>query len=106
MLFISGNRGSGRLLLLAIASILVYSIEILAQSGRSAVIRVTALDESDKPVAGALVEAKLKALVVETTLTNEKGEAELTRLSPGTFEIAISKESFEPLNQSDIALTA
>ena len=30
----------------------LFSVQICAQSGRSAVIRVTALDETDKPVAG------------------------------------------------------
>ena len=95
-----------RLSLLAIALIFLFSIQIGAHPGRSAGIRVTALDESDKPVPGALVEVKLKGSVVATTVTNEKGEAEFTKLAPGTYEIAISKESFEPLNQGDVALTA
>src|SRR5687768_12674655 len=91
---------------LAIASIFLFSAQIVAQPARSAVIRVTALDESDKPVPGALVEVKLKGSVVAATVTNEKGEAEFTRLAPGTYVVAISKESFEPLNQEDVGLTA
>jgi carboxypeptidase family protein len=92
--------------LLAIVSIFLFSLQVVAQPGRSAVIRVTASDESDKPVPGALVEVKLNGSVVATTVTNEKGEAEFGKLAPGTYEVAISKESFEPLNQSDVALTA
>lgn len=107
MQWTSGPHRLRKLLpLLAIASIFLFSIQIGAQPGRSAVIRVTALDESDKPVTGALVEVKLKGSVVATTVTNEKGEAEFTKLAPGTYEVAISKESFEPLNQGDVALTA
>src|SRR4030095_2768141 len=90
-------------------SIFLFSMPISAQSGRTAVssvIRVTALDEFDKPVTGAQVEVKLKGAVVATTLTNEKGEGEFTGLAPGTYEVVISKESFEPLNQSDVLLTA
>ncbi|MEK6322016.1 MAG: TonB-dependent receptor [Acidobacteriota bacterium] len=67
---------------------------------------MTALDESDKPVSGVLVELKLKGSLVSTTATNEKGEAEFTQLVAGTYEVAVSKESFEPLTQGDVALTA
>jgi hypothetical protein len=68
------------------------------------VIRVTASDESDKPVAGVLVEAKLKGVVAATAVTNEKGEVAFQNLAPGTYEVVVSKESFEPLTQSDVAL--
>src|SRR5438552_4042175 len=107
MQWTSGPHRLRKLLpLLAIASIFLFSVQIGAQPGRSAVIRVTALDEADRPVPGALVEVKLKGSVVATTVTNEKGEAEFTKLALGTYEVAISRESFEPLNQVDVALTA
>jgi len=67
---------------------------------------VTTFDESDKPVSGVVVEVKLKGSLVATTTTNEKGEAEFTKLGPGTYEVGVSKETFEPLTQSDVALTA
>ena len=85
---------------------LVLSIGIYAQQGASSVIRVTALDESDKPVAGVSVEVRLKGAVVGTATTNEKGEAELAKLAPGTYEVSVSKETFEPLTESAVALTA
>jgi hypothetical protein len=75
-----------------------------AQQTRAGVIRVTASDESDKPVAGVLVEVKLKGTVTATAVTNEKGEAEFANLSPGSYEVVVSKETFEPLTQSDVAL--
>lgn len=94
----------------AIALTLLLTMSVPAsvppQIGRSAVIRVSAFDESDKPVSGVLVEAKLKGSAVATAATNEKGEAEFTKLAPGTYEIVVSKESFEPLTQGDVVLTA
>lgn len=77
-----------------------------AQQIRSGVIRVTASDESDKPVAGVLVEVKLKGTVTASAVTNEKGEAEFASLAPGTYDVVVSKESFEPLTQDNVALTA
>jgi hypothetical protein len=85
---------------------LSFSSIAFARHARSVVLRVTATDESDKPVAGALVEAKLQGSTKATATTNEKGEAEFANLAAGTYEIAVSKESFEPLTQSDVVLTA
>jgi hypothetical protein len=76
------------------------------QQKRDATIRVTAFDEADKPVAGVLVEFKLKGVVVATTTTSEKGEAEVTTLLPGSYEVVVTKEAFEPLTQSEVALTS
>jgi len=84
---------------------LSFSSTAFASHARSVVLRVTTTDESDKPVAGALVEAKLKGSIKATATTNEKGEAQFANLAAGTYEIAVSKESFEPLTQSDVVLT-
>src|SRR5262245_48386311 len=94
------------LLFITVTLSLLFSTSILGQQARGALIRVTASDESDKPVAGASVEVKLKGTVVATTATNEKGEAEFANLQPGTYEVVVSKESFEPLNQGDVVLTS
>jgi hypothetical protein len=101
-------RAISRLLSLLCAIVVspLFSASVCAQQTRTAVLRVSATDESDKPVAGALIEAKLKGLVTATATTNEKGEAEFARLAPGTYEVVVSKESFEPLTQSEVALTA
>ena len=56
---------------------------------------------------GALVEVKLKGSVVATNSYQsepEKPSYPASRLEP--IEVAISKESFEPLNQDDVALAA
>jgi hypothetical protein len=77
-----------------------------AQQSRAGIIRVTARDESDKPVAAARVELKLKGSVAATAVTNENGEAEFANLAAGSYEVVVSKESFEPLTQGDVALSA
>src|SRR6266436_5124307 len=92
--------------LLIITLSLLFLTSVQAQQTQSAVIRVTTFDESDKPVSGVVVEVKLKGSLVGTMSTNEKGEAEFAKLGPGAYDVVVSKESFEPLTQSDVALTA
>jgi carboxypeptidase family protein len=94
------------LFILTIILALAFSVNVQARQNRNAVLRVAAVDESDKPVAGVSIEVKLKGAVVRTTTTNEKGEAAVPALVPGTYEIVVSKDTFEPLTQSDIAFTA
>jgi hypothetical protein len=107
MLWTSGPRRITTILTqLAIALSLFSFASAQTQQKRDATIRVTAFDEADKPVAGVLVEFKLKGVVVATTTTSEKGEAEVTTLLPGSYEVVVTKQSFEPLNQSDVSLTA
>src|SRR5690242_6356950 len=91
--------------LIAIGLCLLLSSVSFAQQAR-ALMRVTTSDATDKPVAGVLVEVKLKGSVAATGITNEKGETEFVNLAPGGYEVVVSKETFEPLTQSDVALTA
>ncbi|MEK6300126.1 MAG: carboxypeptidase regulatory-like domain-containing protein [Acidobacteriota bacterium] len=78
----------------------------IAQSRALGSIRVTTHDESEKPVAGVLVELRLKSAAIHSTTSNEKGEAEFANVAGGVYEVAVSKESFEPLNLSDVAVTS
>src|SRR6185503_19487644 len=94
------------LFILTIILALAFSVNVQARQNRNAVLRVAAVDESDKPVAGVSIEVKLKGAVVRTTTTNEKGEAAVPALVPGIYELVVSKDTFEPLTQSDIAFTA
>ncbi|MFY9553880.1 MAG: TonB-dependent receptor, partial [Blastocatellia bacterium] len=106
MLWTGGPLVFRRLVALFIfgAALLVPMSAPSQQTGSA--IRVIALDEFDKPVQGVHVEVKLKGAVVATTVTNEKGEAELPKLLPGTYEILVSKDTFEPLTQTDVGLTS
>src|SRR5438128_12123188 len=84
--------------------ILTGPSSVRAQLERTAVIRVTAIDESDKPVLGAMVEIKLKGSVVATAATNAKGEVEFAKLAAETYEVAICKHPFEPFSHGDEVL--
>ena len=85
----------------------LFSASAFAQQSRpAALVRIITSSESDKPVAGVEVQLKLRGTVVGTTKTNEKGEAEFVNIAPGTYEVVVTKEGFEPLTQSDIAVTA
>src|SRR6185369_16809828 len=102
---------SGARRITAILSLLVIFVSSLlapaAQAQTNAgVIKVTAVDESEKPVSGAVVELKLKGAVVGATTTNDKGEAEFTKVAHGTYEVGIAKDTFEPLTQTDLILAA
>ena len=94
------------LFILTIILALTVSVNVHARQNRSAVVRVAAVDETEKAVAGVLVEVKRKGAVIRTATTNEKGEAALAALPPGTYEVVVSRETFEPLTQSDVAFTA
>src|SRR5262249_6807284 len=91
------------LLVIFVSSLLAPAAQAQTNAG---VIKVTAVDESEKPVSGAVVELKLKGAVVGTATTNEKGEAEFTNITQGTYEVSIRKDTFEPLTQSDLILAA
>src|SRR6266567_4030324 len=107
MLWTSGARRIITILpVLIITLSLLFLTSVQAQQTHSAAIHVTTFDESDKPVSGVVVEVKLKGSLVGMMTTNEKGEAEFAKLGPGAYEVVVSKETFEPLTQSDVALTA
>jgi hypothetical protein len=69
-------------------------------------VRVITRDESDNPVAGVTVEIKKGGTSIASALTNEKGEADLPKVAAGTYDITVSKDSFEPLNQAGVAVAA
>ncbi|PYV37394.1 MAG: hypothetical protein DMG06_28220, partial [Acidobacteria bacterium] len=78
---------------------------IKADSSPLATVRVRTHEEAGNPVAGVLVQLNLEGSPVRSLTTSERGEAEFARLAPGAYEIVISKEGFESLKQSDIAVT-
>jgi Carboxypeptidase regulatory-like domain len=94
------------LLIFTLSSSLIFAGSGWAQQLSNVSIRITATDESEKPVAGVAVELKLKGKLVSTAATDERGETEFAKLLPGTYEVIVSKDTFETLNQTDIVLTA
>src|SRR5262245_4215295 len=92
------------------ALLLLFSIVAQAQQadqpGQSSLIRIIAQDEANNPVPGVTVQIKRDKEVVSATVTDEKGEAIAANLTPGKYEIIVSKEGFETRAQQGVALAA
>src|SRR6185503_14323499 len=87
--------------------LLVLALPAVAQVSRSlATLRVATEDQSNRPVAGVTVELKLAGTVVSAAQTNEKGETEFAKLTPGTYEVVIARQGFETLTRNEIAISA
>jgi hypothetical protein len=93
--------------LTALALVLALPFSVIARQVRpGASLRVTAHDEAEQPVAAVIVELKAGGKIVIKATTDEKGVAEFANLAPGTYEVVVSKEGLETLNQADVAVTA
>jgi hypothetical protein len=91
----------------ALALALALPFSVMAQSARpGATVRVTTHNEAEQPVAAVAVELKRNGTVVAKAMTDEKGVAEFANVAPGTYEVVISKEGLETLNQTDVTVTA
>src|SRR5262245_60486726 len=92
------------------ALLLLFSIVAQAQQanqpGQSSLIRIIAQDEANNPVPGVTVQIKRDKEVVSATVTDEKGEAIAANLTPGKYDIVVSKEGFETRAQQGVALAA
>jgi len=96
-------------LLAGLSAILVFVFAqsaLAQQSLTEASIHVTAADQSGNPVPALRVELKLKGAVISKATTDENGEATFKDLVPGAYEVVVSKEGFETLSQSDVAVTS
>jgi len=74
------------------------------QSPSTAVVRITVHDASDKPLVGVTAELKLKGTVVGTATSDEKGEVLFRSVAPGTYQVALSKDGFEPDSQDNLVV--
>ncbi|HKQ06781.1 MAG TPA: TonB-dependent receptor [Blastocatellia bacterium] len=93
------------LVVLALVPALGFSV-IARQARSTASLRVTAHDEADRAVTAVVVELKRGDAVVIKTATDEKGVAEFRNLAPGTYDVFISKEGLETLNQTGVTVQA
>src|SRR3954451_4480963 len=96
---------SWALVVLALVPALGFSV-IARQARSTASLRVTAHDEADRAFAAVVVELKRGDAVVIKTATDEKGVAEFRNLAPGTYDVFISKEGLETLDQTGVTLSA
>src|SRR5262249_40791121 len=91
--------------LTTVVLLLVSITPAFSQSAPNGKVKATTRDESDKPVAGVLVEVKKDNAVVSSGTSDEKGEVNLAGVPAGTYEIAVSKTGFEPLSQPDVVVS-
>lgn len=93
--------------LTSLALVLALAMSAMAAQARAgATVRVTAHDEAEQAVAAVVVELKRGGTIVTKTTTDEKGVVEFTNVAPGTYEVVISKEGLETLNQTDVTVSA
>ncbi len=71
---------------------------------QQASLRVSVKDQTGKPLAAAKIDVLRNGIIVNTAITNDKGEAEIIKLAVGAYDITASKEQFEPLTESSIEL--
>src|SRR5262245_52581981 len=99
------DRFRSRFILRVVALLLLFSIVAPAgQAGQSGQIRQVTQDEANKPVSDVTIQVKRNNEIVSAIATDEKGEAVATNLSPGKYEIIVSKEGFETRTQQDVTL--
>ena len=91
------------LLSLAVCGLFLLPVAAFSQT---TLLRVTARDEADQPVAAVRLELKRAGAVITSTVTNEAGEAEFATVAAGNYEVSAAKEGFETLTQSDLIIAA
>jgi hypothetical protein len=69
-------------------------------------VRVTVRDATDLPIAGATVVLVTPAGDVGTATTNERGQAAIETVPPGTYGLRIESPGFEVFTQSDVVVRA
>jgi len=70
---------------------------------KTGTIRGTIRDESGEILPGAAVEIRSDALMgTKTALTNDKGAFRFAALPPGEYELMVTLEGFQPLNQKGL----
>ena len=99
-----GNFWSRSIMLVLL--LCVFSVGVFSQQAQIRnQIRVTTQDEAGQPVAGVTIQIKNKTNVLSTATSNEKGEAVITNFAPGSYEITVSKDGFQPRTQTKVEVS-
>ncbi|MBO0721890.1 MAG: TonB-dependent receptor, partial [Blastocatellia bacterium] len=85
-------------------SLLLISTIAFAQSQPRTQIRIIIQDDSGNAIPSATAQIKLNGNIVSTVTTDAKGEAASENLAPGTYEVSVTQEGFEPSAQGGIAV--
>jgi hypothetical protein len=89
---------------LCAAFLLWQAVTIAAAATADLSIQVSVIDTSGQPVAGVRVELKTGRNTVSTATTDQAGHAEFRSLEPARYEIDATKDTFEPVQKSDLDL--
>jgi hypothetical protein len=88
-----------------LTSILVCgSAAIASAASADLTVEVSVFDEAKHPVPGVDVRLENTRNIVFSAVTDVKGRVEFTQLDSGHYEIAATKEGFEPIKKSEIDL--
>ena len=88
------------------ATLLVWGAAVLAGQARdSALLQLLAHDSKGTPVQGALVQVRTGSRVTVSVSTDSAGRAEVRGIEPGRYDLAITKDGFEPVDKKDVDLS-
>jgi hypothetical protein len=68
------------------------------------VLRVSALDSSNHPVAGVQVQLRLADAVIATQSSDAQGHIVFADLRPGLYTLLASKDGYQPAHQADLTI--
>ncbi len=86
--------------------LLISTISYAQQSQPRTQIRISIQNEAGNPIAAAGVQINLNGSVVKSITTDEKGEVTADNLSPGAYEVSVSRDGFEPGMKSNVMLSS
>ncbi len=99
------KNSASQVIILYAAVLLCLAGASFGQSGFEAQIRGTVTDPTGAIVVGAQTRLTNQATgIVTTTKTNEKGVYTINGLRPGTYNLAVEQEGFQPAETRDITL--
>jgi carboxypeptidase family protein/TonB-dependent receptor-like protein len=87
-------------------NLLLISTIVFGQAQPRTQIRIIIQDETGNAIPSAEAQIKLNGGLVSTVTTDLKGEVISGNLSPGTYEVAISRDGYEPSAQTGIAVVS
>lgn len=93
-LFVGAFRGCAVIVLAALVS-----HALAAQEQSRCWLRISVVDNVQKPVSGAAIVIKVHGTAADSQKTNENGEARVCNLPQGPFELDIIKDGFQAVTQ-------
>jgi|SRR5688572_3263219 len=91
-------------LTLGIVALIAGPAAAQTAAARPGTVRVTVRDATDLPIAGASVAVVAAAGGSATATTDQRGQAIVEGLAPGSYTVRIESPGFEPFSQSDVVV--